>query len=609
MSSSRHSREDPPVSSFETTRNRLDSWKQIAAYLGRSEKTVRRWEETAGLPVHRLNHEKRPSVYAYTNELERWLETRKPAVEAERDIAAEAAEPNTEAPLPRLEPDNKTSRPGKERRSWLTACVIAAIFGLGLLAGGNWGRLRHRSRPPTGPVRIESLAVLPFKNMSSSPEQEYFADGITDELITELARTSSVRVISRRSVMRYKETTKSVSEITKDLEVDALVEGAVVRSGGRLRLSVQLVTASPERHLWADSYEGDIRDVLELQRKVAHDVRSKIGAKLIAAASSRPEKRLDAETYELYLRARHFLAKRNTEAMKKALAFFQEVLHRDPEYAPAYAGLALTYDVLGSYEVLAPQETFPNASSFASRALQLDNSLAEAYTARAIAASFWEFNWSAAEQDFQRAMTLDPSSEVAHHFHAEHLLNIDKPDLALGEMQRARELDPVSPIVNAALGRVYRDAHRYPEAVEQCRKTVDLEPGMPMGHWCLGQVYIGEHRYEAAIQELELANTLGKTPLSLRDLAWVYAAVGNKAKANALLDGLMPKGQSDYISLYSIGVIRAALGEADEAFRYLNRAFAERDCQITYLALDPELDPLRSDIRFQRLLEQLHIPR
>jgi TolB-like protein len=308
MGSSRHSRADPPVSSFEEPRSRLDSWKQIAAYLGRSEKTVRRWEETARLPVHRLNHEKRPSVYAYTNELERWRETRRSAVEGEPEVADDAAESNNEASLPRFEPDNKTSRPGKGRHSWLIAFLMAIIFGLGLLVGGYWGRLQHLSAPGTSIVRIQSVAVLPFKNISSNLEQEYFADGLTDELITELARTRSVRVISRTSVMRYKDTNKSVSEITKELDVDAVVQGAVVRSGGRLRLSVQLVTASPERHLWADSYEGDIRDVLELQRKVARDVGSKIGAKLIPAASSRPEKRLNPETYETYLRARHFLA-------------------------------------------------------------------------------------------------------------------------------------------------------------------------------------------------------------------------------------------------------------------------------------------------------------
>jgi tetratricopeptide (TPR) repeat protein len=285
------------------------------------------------------------------------------------------------------------------------------------------------------------------------------------------------------------------------------------------------------------------------------------------------------------------------------------VVERDPQYGPAYAGLALAYDVLGSYEVLPPEKSFPNAKSFASRALQLDNTLAEAYTARAMAASFWEFNRSAADKDFQRAIALDPSSELVHHAYAEHLINIDKADRAVAEMKLARELDPLSLAVNGTLGRVYRDARQFGEALKQCRKTLDLDPNFAMGHWCLGQVYIGEHRYAAAIQELELANTLGTTPLLLRDLAWAYAAVGNRAKAKAILDRLMRKAQSEYMSPYSIGVVHASLGEKDAAFRWLERAFAERDCHVTYLALDPEVDPLRSDPRIKGLLERLHIPR
>jgi TolB-like protein/Tfp pilus assembly protein PilF len=453
--------------------------------------------------------------------------------------------------------------------------------------------------------------VLPFKNLSSDTEQEYFAEGMTEELITALARIDSVRLISRTSVMRYKNTKKSVPEITRELNVDAVVEGAVLRSGSRVRLSVQLVAPFPERHLWADVYEGDIRNVVDLQREAARDLGGKIGAKVAArpALDSARDERLDPETYENYLRARHFLARRDAEAMQKALGYFQNVLQRNPEYAPAYAGLALAYDVLGSYELLPPQKSFPNAKSFASRALQLDNTLAEAYTARAAAASYWEFNWSAAEHDFQRAIALDPSSELGHHWYAEHLINIGRADRVVAEMKRARDLDPLSLVVNTALGRVYSDAHRYLLALEQCRKALDLDPNIAMGHWCFGQVYIAQHRYGAAIQELELANTLGTTPLILRNLAWAYAAVGNKAKATAILASLTRQSQSQYMSSYSIRVVHAALGEKDEAFQYLERAFAERDGQITYLALDPELDPLRSDPRFQALIERLHIPR
>ena len=611
MSSSWHPRADSSATNPEGPSRRLDSWKEIASYLGRSEKTVRRWEETEGLPVHRLHHEKRASVYAYTGELEEWRETRKAVVDLDPAPANYGAERRNEAPRAPLELVDKPARwPGKRWRPRLIAVVITVVSVIGVLAGIYWGRLRHLFAPASTPVRIESLAVLPLKNLSSDTEQEYFAEGMTEELITALAHISSVRLISRTSVMRYKNTKKSVPEITRELNVDAVVEGAVLRSGDQIRLSVQLVAPFPERHLWADVYEGDIRNVMDLQREAARDLGSKIGATVARPAlDSASDKHLDPETYENYLRARHFLARRNAEAMKKALGYFQNVLQRDPEYAPAYAGLALAYDVLGSYDVLPPEKSFPNAKSFANRALQLDNTLAEAYTARAAAASFWEFNWSAADHDFQRAIALDPSSELGHHWYAEHFINIGKADRAVAEMKRARDLDPLSLVVNATLGRVYSDARRYPLALQQCGKTLDLDPNIAMGHWCFGQVYIGQRRYRAAVQELELANTLGATPLILRDLAWAYAAVGNKTKADAILASLTRKSQSQYMSYYSIGVVHAALGEKDEAFRNLERAFAERDGQITYLALDPELDPLRSDPRFRGLLERLHIPR
>ena len=383
--------------------------------------------------------------------------------------------------------EEKRTRATKSRL-WRTGVVITIASVVGLLARIDWARSHLLARDPNF-VRIQSIAVLPFKNISRDPEQEYFADGVTQELITALTRIGSVRLVSRTSVMRFKNSAKSIPEITRELNVDAVVEGAVLRFGNRIRLSVQLVMPSPERNVWADVYEGDIQDVSDLQRRAAHNLGNKIGAKTTArpALTSGSDKHLEPETYENYLRARHFLAQRNAESMKKALGYFQTVLERDPEYAPAYSGSAIAYDLLGSYAVLAPQRSFPNARSLASRALELDDTLAEAYIARAVAASFWGFDWSAAERDFQRAITLDPSSDAAHHWYAEHLITIAKADRAVGEMELARELDPLSLATNAALGRVYRDARRYGRAFEQCRKTLDLHPNTAMGHWCFSQ--------------------------------------------------------------------------------------------------------------------------
>jgi tetratricopeptide (TPR) repeat protein len=231
------------------------------------------------------------------------------------------------------------------------------------------------------------------------------------------------------------------------------------------------------------------------------------------------------------------------------------------------------------------------------------------HTARAFAASFWEFDWAAAEREFQRAIALDPSSAIAHHWYGEHFINIGKAERALSELKRARELDPLSLPINSTLGRLYRDAGRYSEAVVQCRKTLDLDPSFSMAHWCLGQAYVGERQYTAAIPELERANALGTTPLLMRDLGYTYAAAGKKMEARAILESLMRKAQSSYVPPYLIAVVHAALGEKDTAFQWLERAYRERDPHITSLALDHEVDSLRSDPRFAALIQRLKLPK
>jgi TolB-like protein/DNA-binding winged helix-turn-helix (wHTH) protein/Tfp pilus assembly protein PilF len=508
-------------------------------------------------------------------------------------------------------PAEISAEPRPLKRGLAPVWVIATgVLLLAALAWFGWERI-SKYRAATEQPRIDSVAVLPLTNLAGETAEDYFADGMTEELITELAKAGSLRVISRTSVMRFKRTDRPLLEIGRELNVNAFVEGTVRRSGDRVRITVQLIRTSPEQHVWADAYEGDIRDVLSLQRDVAHNIAGNIEARLKPGQASFPHanKRLDPETYEDYLRGRHFLARRNAEAMSKALAYFRQAVQRDPQYAQAYAGLADTYDLLGSYEVLPPEESFPKAKEFAGKALQLDNTLSEAYAARAVAASFWEFDWAAADRDFQRALALDPSSAIAHHWYGEHFINIGKSERALSELKQARNLDPLSLPVNSTLGRVYRDARRYDEAVQQCRKTLELDPNFSMAHWCLGQAYLAEQQYAAAIPELELANRLGTTPLLACDLGYSYAAAGQTTKANAILHALMRKSQSAYVPPYLIAVLHGALGAKNEAFKWLEKAYHERDSHITYLSLDPEMDPLRSDPRFPPLLQRLHIPK
>ena len=636
MASNEVSRSSSPhaISPGEVPGRRLDLWKEIASYLNRSEKTVRRWEESEGLPVHRLLHEKRSSVYAFTDELDAWLKSRNSQNTAN-------AEPPNEQPCDReqemviAQPEKQrhpeirgstlddqyetgsqasevpgTEVPVPSRPRQIALVVGVLIFISGILAAIYGAGFRKPMRQTSNPARIHSLAVLPLENLSGDSEQEYFADGMTAELITELGKISSIRVISRTSVMRYKGVRKPLAQIARELHVDAVIEGEVLRSNDRVRVTAQLIDTAEDRHIWAEAYDRDLRDVVALQGDVARSIASAIRAKVTPAELARitPARRVDPKAHEDYLRGRYFMDKRTAEAMNTAVNYFQQAIQREPEYAQAYVGLATTYDLLGSYELLPPEKSYPLAIEFAAKALQLDDTISEAYAARGTAMGSYEFNWTAAEHDLQHAIALDPSSAFAHHQYGEYFTSIGKGERAISELKIARELDPLSlPLMNA-LGRMYREAHHFDEAVQQCKQTLVLDPNFSMGHWCLGQAYLAKRQYREATLELQRANELGTTPLIVCDLGCAYAASGKKIEAHAILNSLKEKSQFSYVSPYLIASIYSALGEKDEAFHWLEEAYDRRD-GISYLLADPMMDPLRSDPRFGLLIQRLQIPK
>ncbi len=634
MASSEESRSSSPqtTSPGDVPRRRLDLWKEIASYLNRSEKTVRRWEESEGLPVHRLLHEKRSSVYAYTDELDTWWKSRESQDEASTELL-ELRDPEHEIPIAgpekqghpeirgptlgdRDETDSQvTGEPRTEEpttrasaRPRHTALIInVLIFIIGFLAAIYGVRFRKSMQQASSPARIHSLAVLPLENLSGDREQEYFADGMTAELITELGKISSLRVISRTSVMRYKSVRKPLAQIARELDVDAVVEGEVLRSNDRVRITAQLIDTAEDRHIWAETYDRDLRDVVGLQGDVAHSIANAIRARVTPAEFARitPNRRIDPEAYEAYLKGRFFFAKRTSEGMYKGLEYFQQAIRKDPRYAEAYAGLAMTYQNLGSYEMLPPKETYPKAREAADKALQLDGALSEAYTARGLVSSMYEWDWNAAEQDFQSAFKVNSNDATAHHWYAEHLVNIGQADRAVAELERARELDPLSLPINATLGRVYRDARRYQESINQCRKTLALDPDFAMAHWCLGVSYVAEKQYAEAITEMQRASAVGGSPLYLYGLGYAYAAAGNRTKARATIEALKLRADKTYVPAYFIAAIYGELSEKDQAFAWLQRAYDERDPQITYLLLDPFIDPLRSDARFTAMVRKI----
>jgi len=495
------------------------------------------------------------------------------------------------------------------RRPALTAGVLFSLLALGV--GLNISGLRDRVLGRISPGSIQSLAVLPLENLSGDKEQEYFVDGMTDELITDLAKIRSLRVISRTSAMRYKGALKPLASIARDLKVDAVVEGTVLRSGDRLRITAQLIRVVPEQHLWAESYERDFRDVLALQRDLAraivHEIQIELSAQEQARlASLQPV--VNPEAHELYLKGLYFLNKRTEIGLRKSVDYFQKAVEKDSGYALVYAGLANSYDVLGGYSILPSAEAFPKAEAAATAALALDSELAEAHTSLGFARLMFDWNWAAAEQELKQGVKLRPNDATAHEYYSLYFDTMGQAEEAIAEMRRARELDPLSLDINAQLGVAYRDGRHYDQAVEQCRKTLELDPNFEMAHWCLGLAYVGKGMYEEAVQELRTAVATGGCPCKLAALGYTYAITGERAPAQGILRDLKIKAEQGYELSYLIAEVYAGLRDYGQAFQWLNKAYNHRDSQLSWLKLDPLIDNLRSDPRLADLMHRVGLP-
>ena len=485
-----------------------------------------------------------------------------------------------------------------------------------LLLGLNVAGLRDRLLSLVGerhgvPLpRIESLAVLPLENLSRDSEQEYFSDGMTDALIAELGQIGSLRVISRTSVMQYKGVKRPLPQIAKELNVDAVIEGSVLRSADRVRITAQLIGAVPERHLWARNYERDLRDVLTLQGEIARTIADEVKATVTPDVQARlaRTRAVNPEAYEAYLRGRYFWNKRTEEAYKKAIAYFEQALEKDPAYALAYTGLADCYGLLADYGFVPWKEAYPRAKGAATKALELDEALAEAHTSLAVIKSEYEWDWLGAEREFKRAIELNPNYATAHHWYSDHLGEMGRHEEAIAEIKRAQQLDPLSVIINTIAGLRFHWARRYDEAVEQLRKTLEMDPNFAVAHHWLAQVYEQMGQHESAIAEHQKAITAsGASSYAVAALGHAYAA-GKRNEALRILADLNERRKTAYVSPHDIAVIHVALGEKDQAFEWLEKAYQEHAAGIVTLKVDPRLDPMRSDRRFQDLLRRMNLP-
>jgi len=500
---------------------------------------------------------------------------------------------------------SSVGRTGSESVTWRRALLPAVIaFSLVLILVSFFMYRRRLS----GENNIHSVAVLPLENLSGDPSQEYFVDGMTDELTTNLAKIKSLRVISRTSAMTYKNVRTPVSEIARSLHVDAVVEGSVVRSGDRLRITAQLIDARTDRHLWAEDYDRDLRDVMavegEVAQRIAQEIRTILTPEERAQLTSQHQ--VNPEAYEAYLRGRFFWNKRTEEGIKKATTYFEQSIGKDPNNPLAYDGLADCWLALGWYGYLSPKETFPQAKAAAMKALELDATLAEAHTSLAFAIMNYDWDWSAAEREFRKAIELNPNYANAHHWYADYLSAVGRHDQAVIESKRALELDPVSPIINAWLGWRYFFARQYDLAIEQYLKTLEMDPMFVPAHFVLGQGYEQKSMPEKAIDELKKAVSLsGGSSLYLGSLAHAYASAGKRGEAEMLLRQMNDRAQHSYVPPFDIAIIYAGLGQKDQAVLWLEKGCQERSAWMVWLKVDPRLDVLRSDPRFQGLLRRV----
>ncbi len=486
---------------------------------------------------------------------------------------------------------------------------VAVLVAVALLAWRIYTQSQDRGADLSPTSHIQSIAVLPLDNLSKDSEQEYFVDGMTDELITDLSKIKALTVISRTSAMQYRGSHKRVPEIARELNVQAVVEGSVLRSGDRVRITAQLIDAVTDRHLWAESYERDLKDVLALQGEVARAITSEIKVSLTGPENEKLSSlaRVDPEAYQDYLKGRYYWNKRTEDGLKKGIEYFGKAIEEKPVYGLAYAGLADSYVVLTAFEYLSPKDGYPKAKAAALKALSIDDTLADAHTS--LAAIFEnEWNWSAAEHEFRRAIELTPSNQTAHHWFAVYLTLMGRFDEARAEFRRAQELDPLSLIISAEAGFPAFYARQYDEAIEEFRKTIQMDPYFPPAHYFLGLAYAQRGRLPEAVRESEKAMTLDSGLIYSVSLGQALALSGKRSEALKVVDRLTELSKRKYVSAVGIAAVYTALGNDDLAFESLEKAYGDRATGLLWLKVDPAFDRLRTDPRFADLLSRIGLP-
>lgn len=516
------------------------------------------------------------------------------------------APPVTEVPATPAAATPVPAQPARRSRFAGATAASAALAVVVVVLAVGVTRDRWRG-DRSGPVAITSIAVLPFENLSGDREQEYFVDGMTDAIITKLAQVRALRVISRTSITQYQRTDKLLPRIAEDLNVDAVVEGTVMRSGDRVRVTAQLIHAPTDRHLWARTYERELRDVLALQAELAGAITQAVQVKVQPEEQRQLAARgtVDPEAYDAYLKGRFFWNKRSAQSIAKAIEYFQQAIDRDPTYAPAYSGLSDAYRWSG-VQRLPPREYMPKAEAAARKALALDETLAEAHSSLAGVLYRYHWDWEGAEREFQRSLELDPNYAEGHRAYAIYLLTVRRHEEAVTEARRARELSPLSPVINVELAAALLRVGRYDEAIQQVHKTLEIDPKFFPAHATLALAYEGQGDRPRAVAALEKA-----LPPASREnnhwLGYLYALSGRRVEALAVAARLEKLSRERYVNPQSIAVVYVGLGDRDQAMAWLEKAYENRSFEVLGFS-GQVFDHLEGDPRFQDLLRRMRFP-
>jgi TolB-like protein/DNA-binding winged helix-turn-helix (wHTH) protein/Tfp pilus assembly protein PilF len=512
------------------------------------------------------------------------------------------------AALPQI-PDRPVGRDAELGGSWRKSAILWSVFALAVAILLALAERHHWLGGSAKAAGVSSIAVLPLENLTGDSGQDYFADGMTDALITDLAQIGALRVISHTSVEQYKGTRKPLPQIARELNVDAVVEGSVARSGNRVRVNAQLIQAVNDEHLWARAYEGELNDVLTLQNNISRNIADEIQVRLMPGEQARLARRASVkpEAYEAYLKGRYFWSKRTPDSLRTSIDYYRQAIAADPQFAAAYAGLADTYSIIGS-DVISAAVASEKARAAAMKAVELDPSLAEGHAALALVRFYYDWNWNEAESECRHAIELNPNYATAHSWFSLYLSAMGRNAESLMEAQRARELDPLSASVGIRLAGAYRAMSQYDQALQEADKTLELDPGFAAAHEARAKIFESMGKMNDAMEEYRKGADLSQNAPNLAALAHGYALLAQRDQAMALLQKLQSRSRQDYVSPYELASIYTALGDKARALSLLEQAFRERDSRMPFLGVDTWMASLYAEPRFQALKLKLGVP-